>query len=90
MVKQYQKLFAMEGVELTLTDEAQHEIVREAMRKGTGARGLRALLEEIMMDAMYEIPTTEDVEACVVDRETVTHRRPPTLFYKKNRVKKIA
>ena len=90
IARQFQKFFEMEGVQLTFTDEALHEIVREALQKGTGARGLRALLEEIMMDAMYEIPTLEDVEECVVDRDTVLHRRQPTILQKKNRVKKIA
>ena len=90
IIRQFQKFFEMEGVELSFTDEALHEIVREAIRKGTGARGLRAILEEIMMDAMYEIPTLEDVEECVVDRETVLHRRQPTFIQKKNKVKKIA
>ena len=90
IVRQFQKFFEMEGVALTFTDEALLEIVREAMRKDTGARGLRAILEELMMDSMYEIPTMEDVEECLVDRETVTHRRPPALSHKKSRVKKIA
>ena len=89
IVRQFQKFFEMEGVELSFTDEALHEIVKEAMQKGTGARGLRAIMEEIMMDAMYELPTMEDVEACVVEKDTVSHRAHPQFVYKK-KVKKIA
>jgi len=89
IAKQYQKFFEMEGVELRFTQEALEEIVSEAIRKGTGARGLRAILEEIMMDTMYDLPNFEDVEACVVDRGTVLKRQVPELIEKK-RMKKIA
>ena len=59
------------------------------IRKGTGARGLRAILEEIMMDTMYELPNFEDIEACVVERGTVADRQKPALIEKK-KMKKIA
>lgn len=90
IVKQYQKFFEMEGVVLTFTDEALVEIVKEALRKRTGARGLRAILEELMMDTMYELPTMGDVESCIVSGETVTHRATPEFVAKRPRVKKIA
>jgi len=90
IARQYQKFFEMEGVELTFTDEALKEIVKEAIRKKTGARGLRALLEEIMMDTMYDLPTMEDVEGCVVKGPTVTRREKPEFIQKKSSVKKIA
>ena len=89
IARQFQKFFEMEGVALTFTDEALREIVKEAVRKGTGARGLRAILEELMMDTMYEIPTMEDVDECVVDKDTVLHRRAPQ-FLSQKKEKKIA
>ena len=90
IVRQFQKFFEMEGVELTFTDDALEEIVREAMHKGTGARGLRAILEETMMDAMYEIPTASGVDECVVDRDTVLRRARPIFIDRKKEDKKIA
>ena len=90
IVRQFQKFFEMEGVDLTFTDDALEEIVHEAMRKGTGARGLRAILEETMMDAMYEIPTASGVDECVVDRDTVLNRTRPLFLDRKKEDKKIA
>ena len=90
IARQYQKFFEMEGVELTFTEEALKEIVKEAIRKKTGARGLRALLEEIMMDTMYDLPTMADVEGCIVKGTTVTRRENPEFIAKKLSVKKIA
>ena len=89
VAKQYQKFFEMEGVELRFMEEALQEIVREAIRKGTGARGLRAILEEIMMDTMYDLPDLEDTEVCVVSRDTVLRRQSPELISSR-RMKKIA
>ena len=90
LVRQFQKFFEMEGVELTFTDTALTEIVREAIKKSTGARGLRAILEEIMLDVMYEIPTLDSVKECVIGRTTVIHRERPLLIDKKGENKKIA
>lgn len=90
IIKQYKKFFDLEGVELRFTDDALQEIVKEALRKGTGARGLRAILEDVMMDTMYDLPANPDVEVCVVDRDTVVHRQLPQLIDKKKSIKKIA
>ena len=90
VVRQYQKFFEMEGVDLNFTEEALTEIVKEAVRKKTGARGLRAILEEIMLDVMYDIPTLENVAECRVTCETVRNREFPVLIDKKNVLKKIA
>ncbi len=90
IARQYQKFFEMEGVDLTFTEEALAEIVKEAIRKKTGARGLRALLEDLMMDTMYDLPTMEDVDTCVVKGSTVTRRERPEFTAKKSNVKKIA
>ena len=90
LVRQYKKFFEIEGVELTLTDEALQEIVKEAVKKSTGARGLRAILEEIMMDVMYDIPSMEGVQECLIDANTVVNRTRPLLIEKTAENKKIA
>ena len=90
LVRQYQKFFDLEGVHLVFTDDALSEIVKEAMKKGTGARGLRAILEELMLDAMYDVPSLDKVQECVVDRSTVMKRERPMLIDKKSQNKKIA
>jgi ATP-dependent Clp protease ATP-binding subunit ClpX len=90
IVRQFQKFFEMEGVELTLTREALLAIVKEALQKGTGARGLRAILEEIMVDVMYDIPSMKGVGECVIEETTVTERERPQLIDKKGELKKIA
>jgi ATP-dependent Clp protease ATP-binding subunit ClpX len=89
LVKQYQKFFELEGVELTFTEEALSEIVKEAIRKKTGARGLRAILEDLMLDVMYELPSMDGVRECVIEGRTVTKRERPLLIERKQ-AKKIA
>ncbi len=88
MVKQYQKLFRMEGIDLTFTREALHAIARKAIEKGTGARGLRLILEGVMLDVMYETPSLERVDECVVTKEAVERGARPKLRTRKG--KKIA
>lgn len=90
LVKQFMKFFEMEGVELSFTDSALREIVKEALKKGTGARGLRAILEDIMLDVMFDIPSLESVKECVIDGPTVVHRERPVLVDKRGANKKIA
>ena len=90
LVRQFQKLFEIEGVRLTLTGDALAEIVKEAIKKSTGARGLRAILESVMLNIMYELPSMEDVQECIVERETVLNREYPRLVKKMAEVKKIA
>ncbi len=79
LVKQYQKLLAMDGVELKFTPDALEAIADKAIERKTGARGLRAILEETMLDVMYEIPSREDVGLCTVTKECVTENKPPLL-----------
>jgi len=81
LIKQYQKLFEMEGVMLKFTDDSLHAIAKEAIRRKTGARGLRAILEEIMLDVMYDLPSKENVHECIIDDEVVTTSKPPVLVY---------
>ncbi len=88
MVKQYQKLFQMEGISLTFTREALHAIARKAVEKGTGARGLRLILESIMLDVMYETPSLDNIEGCVITKEAVERGVRPKLRTRKH--KKIA
>lgn len=70
LVKQYQKLFELDGVELEFTDEALGEIADQALKRGTGARGLRAILEEVLLNVMYDVPSRSDVAKVVVTEET--------------------
>jgi ATP-dependent Clp protease ATP-binding subunit ClpX len=79
LVKQYAKFFEMDGVELIVTDEALEAIAQQAMRRGTGARGLRAIMEEVLLDTMYELPSRSDVARVVIDEEVVRDRVNPTL-----------
>ncbi|HEV8338448.1 MAG TPA: ATP-dependent Clp protease ATP-binding subunit ClpX [bacterium] len=79
LVRQYQKILEMDGVELVFTDEALRAIAKEAMGRNTGARGLRTIIEEIMLNIMYEIPSRTDVKRCVVTEEAVIARREPLL-----------
>lgn len=88
LVKQYQKLLAYDDVELEFDDGAINAVTEIAMARKTGARGLRAILESAMTDVMYDIPSREDVQKCVVTEETIKNGVPPTLIYKKADKKK--
>lgn len=80
LVRQYQRIFEMDGVELVFTDEALWAIARETMARHTGARGLRTVIEETMLDIMYEIPSRGDVRRCLVTEEAVLRRQGPLLL----------
>jgi ATP-dependent Clp protease ATP-binding subunit ClpX len=79
LVKQYQKLFELDGVELEFSEEALGEIADQALKRGTGARGLRAILEEVLLNVMYDVPSRTDVARVVVTEETVRDNVLPTL-----------
>ena len=79
LAKQYKKLFELDGVELDFKEEALKEIAAEAVRRNTGARGLRAIMEGLLMDAMYETPSRKDIGCCVVTKECVENKEPPLL-----------
>ncbi|RLA96651.1 MAG: ATP-dependent Clp protease ATP-binding subunit ClpX [Deltaproteobacteria bacterium] len=83
LVKQYQKLFEMEGVKLQFTEGALRAVAREAMRRKSGARGLRAILESIMLDIMYEIPSKGNVKECIVGEDVILKGESPILVYEK-------
>ena len=82
LTKQYQKFFEMEEVELEFAEEALEAIADQALLRGTGARGLRAILEEVLLDVMYDIPSRDDVDRCLIDAEAVLERVNPTLVPK--------
>ena len=81
LVKQYQKLFGMEDVTLRFTEGSLQAVAREAMKRNSGARGLRSILENIMLDIMYEIPSQPDIRECVISEEVVSNRESPLLLY---------
>ena len=82
LVRQYQKYFDFEKVALTFTDDALRAIAQEALRRKTGARGLRSILEEVMLDTMYELPSRQDIQECTITHDVVTKRQQPALFFK--------
>ena len=81
LVKQYQKLFSMEGVDLEFRQPALHAVARKAIRRKTGARGLRSILEGALLDIMYELPALKGVEKVVVDENTIEEGAKPLLIY---------
>jgi len=83
LVKQYQKLFSFDNVKLKFTDKAYSAIAKEAILRKTGARGLRAILEEIMLDVMYEIPSQQDIKECVITDDVINKNEKPLLTYEK-------
>jgi len=81
LTKQFAKLMEMEGVNLRLTDSALSAIAKEALKRKSGARGLRAILESCMIDIMYEIPSMENVKECVIGEDTVINKEDPILLF---------
>ena len=79
MIKQYRKLFAMEGVGLNVTADALHALAESALKKGTGARALRSLLEKLMVELMYDIPSRDDIAEVTINRAVVTGQRDPLI-----------
>src|SRR5437879_239007 len=91
IIKQYQKYFDLEKVRLKFTDDAVAAIAKEALKRGTGARGLRAILEEAMLEIMYELPSIPGLKECVITRETVLRRvRGPQLIRQLQEGRRIA
>jgi ATP-dependent Clp protease ATP-binding subunit ClpX len=80
LVKQYRKFFEFEEVELDFTEDALEAVADQALLRGTGARGLRAILEEVLLNTMYDLPGRSDVGKCVIDAETVRTKVNPTLL----------
>jgi ATP-dependent Clp protease ATP-binding subunit ClpX len=83
LIKQYQKLFAMEGVKLHFAEGSLRACAREAIKRKSGARGLRAILENVMLDIMYEVPYLEGITDCLITEEVVSKGAPPVLTFEK-------
>jgi len=81
LIKQFKKLMEIEGVNLRLTDSALTAIAEQAMKRKSGARGLRAIMEKCMIDVMYEIPSMENVKECVIGEDTVINQEDPILLF---------
>jgi len=85
ITKQYQKFFQMEGIKLKFTDDALKAVVKIARKRGTGARALRSVMEESMLDIMYEIPSKNDIAECLITEETILAKSPPIYRNKKEK-----
>ena len=85
LVKQYQKLFEMDGIALRFEEEALEKVVSLAQEKAMGARGLRAVLETVMFEIMFELPARDDIRECVVTRDFIEAKGPPTYVHRKKR-----
>ena len=84
LAKQYHKLFELDGVELEFNEDALASIAKLAIVRKTGARGLRSIIEKVMMDIMYDIPSRSDVKKCVITKETIENNQQPTLLLDNN------
>ena len=88
--KQFKKLFEMEGVELEIRPDAYAAVAQKAMKRKTGARGLRTILESVLLDTMYELPSLENVSKVVVDESVINHQAEPYLIYSNSSAPKVA
>jgi ATP-dependent Clp protease ATP-binding subunit ClpX len=79
LAKQYARMFEMDNVELVFTPDALEAVAEQAIKRGTGARGLRAILEEVLLNTMYDLPSRSDVDQVLIDREVVVNKVNPTL-----------
>ena len=86
LIKQYKKMFQMEGVKLEITADALHEIVDIAFKRKTGARALRSVMENVMLDIMYELPSMKNISSCIIDESTIKNNKKPTFI----KIKKTA
>lgn len=88
LIKQYTRLFEMDGVELEIEDEAIERVAEKALERKTGARGLRSIFESVMTDIMYEIPSRSDVSKCIITKETIDNISQPVLVFAEDSEKK--
>lgn len=88
LLKQYEYLLELDGVKLRLTDEAVRAVAQEAVKRKTGARGLRAILEEVMLEIMYEIPSRQDIAECIIDEKVILGTGEPRMIPRKPKRKK--
>ncbi len=90
IARQFKRFFEMEGVKLDFTDDALREIAKLAMKRGTGARGLRAVIEDVMVDIMYDLPSRLDVTACTITKDVIASKADPILTFRGEKKKKEA
>jgi ATP-dependent Clp protease ATP-binding subunit ClpX len=83
LVKQYQTMLEFENVQLRFTDDAIEAIAEEALARNVGARGLKIIIEDLMLDVMYQIPSDDDIEECVITRDVVKHHTNPITILRK-------
>jgi ATP-dependent Clp protease ATP-binding subunit ClpX len=83
VIRQYQKLFEFDHVKLHFKDEALHAIAKKALELEMGARGLRSILERIMLNLMFEVPSQSTIRECIVSEDTILHQGEPILLYEK-------
>lgn len=88
IVKQFQYLFSMEEVEIEFTDEALRAIAKQAMAKKTGARGLRSIIEQLLLNTMFELPSAENVEKVIVTEKSITDKLDPEIIYRNSSTQK--
>ena len=81
LLKQYQKLFELESVELEIDEKALRAVSQEAIKRKTGARGLRAILESVMLEIMYQVPSMEGVQKCIINEDVIHKKAEPALVY---------
>jgi ATP-dependent Clp protease ATP-binding subunit ClpX len=84
IIKQFQKLFVLDDVELDFTEDALQAAAEEAMKHRTGARGLRTIIETVLLDVMYEIPSRTDIRKCVINADTIHRKSGPLLITQDN------
>ncbi len=89
LTKQYRKLFEMEGAELEFREDALAAVARKAMQRKTGARGLRTILENVLLDTMYELPSQENVTKVVVDEAVVNGETKPYIIYESEEARSV-
>ena len=85
LTKQYKKLLELDGVELEFEQEALNAIVDKAIERNTGARGLRSIIEDIMRDIMFDVPTNPKIEKCIITKETVVNNKTPEIIIDENK-----
>jgi len=90
LVKQFQKMIEIEGAELQFRKDALTEIAALAIKRKTGARGLRSILEQTLLDTMYDLPSSDGVEKVVINKAVIKGKKKPILMYKKEVEKKIS
>ena len=83
LVKQYQALLKLEGVDLSFSKDALKAIAEEAMKRKSGARGLRSIMENVMLDIMYEIPDMEGVKECIISQDVIMNGKAPMIVYER-------